>query len=141
MLNFDHKAKVLKNDTHQSSLNHEGFVIVDFLDKDEVGDLLHLFESKHPESVHGFYTSTFAKDKEYRKEVDARIQSVMQRGLQMYFENYKIHCGSFIVKGADEKSALKMHQDMTLVDESIYTGINIWIPLIDLDDLNGAIEV
>lgn len=65
----------------------------------------------------------------------------MQRGLEHYFFDYKVHCGSFIVKGADEKSVLKMHQDMTLVDESVYTGINIWIPLIDLTTTNGAIEI
>ena len=73
--------------------------------------------------------------------MDKIIQEQMQRGLENYFFDYRVHCGSFIVKGNDEKSVLKMHQDMTLVDESIYTGINIWIPLVDLTKENGAIEV
>jgi hypothetical protein len=141
MLNFNHKAKVFKDETLQNQLNNYGFVILDFLNTDELNELNTFYLSKHPEAVNGFYTSTFAKDTEYRKEVDAAIQTQMKRNLENHFFDYKIHCGSFIVKGADEKSVLKMHQDMTLVDESIYTGINIWIPLIDLTTENGAIEV
>ncbi|MBI3519102.1 MAG: phytanoyl-CoA dioxygenase family protein [Bacteroidetes bacterium] len=141
MLDFSHKARVFKDETLQTSLNTNGFVIVDFLNNEEINTLLDLYQSKHPNGVTGFYTSTFATDKEYRKEVDQLIQSQMLRGINHYFDNYKIHCGSFIVKGTDEKSQLKMHQDMTLVDESIYTGINIWIPLIDLTTENGAIEI
>ena len=141
MLNLSHKARVFKDEQLQTQLNNNGFVVLDFLNKEEINALLNLFNAKHPNGVNGFYTSTFATDVEYRKEVDALIQAQMKRNLESYFFDYKIHCGSFIAKGADEKSALKMHQDMTLVDESIYTGINIWIPLIDLTTENGAIEV
>ncbi|MCC6371003.1 MAG: phytanoyl-CoA dioxygenase family protein, partial [Bacteroidia bacterium] len=141
MLNFNHKAKVFKDATLQSQLNNDGFVVLDFLLPEEVNKLLQLYKNKHPDGVKGFYTSTFSKDTDYRKEVDAAIQQTMLRGLENYFYDYRVHCGSFIVKGADEKSALKMHQDMTLVDESVFTGINIWIPLVDLTKENGAIEV
>ena len=141
MLNFDHKARVFKDEQLQSQLNNDGFVILDFLNEQELMILNDLYNQKHSEGVSGFYTSTFAKDTDYRKEVDAAIRKQMKRNLDNYFFDYKVHCGSFIVKGADEKSALKMHQDMTLVDESVYTGINIWSPLIDLTKDNGAIEV
>ncbi len=141
MLNFNHKARVFKDIVLQKQLNDNGFVVLDFLNDSELNYLLNFYKTKHPENINGFYTSTFAKDTEYRKDVDLAIQSQMKRNLDNYFVDYKVHCGSFIVKGADEKSALKMHQDMTLVDESIFTGINIWIPLIDLTETNGAIEL
>lgn len=141
MLNYDNKAKVFKQTHLQQQLNNEGFVIVDFLNAEEVTNLLNLHHNKHSENIKGFYTSTFSKDVVYRREVDSLIQQSMQRGLESYFENYRVHCGSFIIKAADEKSSLKLHQDMTLVDESKFTGINIWIPLIDLNKQNGAIEI
>ena len=34
-----------------------------------------------------------------------------------------------------------MHQDMTLVDEDYFSGINIWCPMVDLNETNGAIEI
>lgn len=141
MLNYDHKAIVFKDQANQKKLNDEGFVILDFLTADEVAHLSHFFAQTHPQGVNGFYTSTFSKDTSYRKAVDDEIRRIMQRGLDHYFTNYRVHCGSFIAKGADEKSKLKLHQDMSLVDESIYTGINIWIPLVDLNAMNGAIEI
>lgn len=141
MLNYDHKAKVFKDQANQEKLNNEGFVILDFLTLEEVGHLLNFFTETHPQGVSGFYTSTFAKDTDYRKKVDEEIRKIMQRGLENYFSDYRVHCGSFIAKGADEKSKLKLHQDMSLVDESTYTGINIWIPLVDLSPNNGAIEL
>lgn len=141
MLNFDHKARVFKDEALQAQLNREGYVIVDFLNGTELNNLLRTFEEKHASGINGFYTSTFATDVDYRRQVDAIIQQNMKRNLEHYFFDYKVHCGSFIIKGNDEKSELKMHQDMTLVDESVYTGINIWIPLIDLTTENGAIEV
>lgn len=141
MINFDHKARVFNNQALQQKLNHDGFVIVDFLNNHETAALVEYYQTSHPDGVQGFYTSTFSKDVNYRKAVDAFIQSKMKRGLEVYFFDYRVHCGSFIVKAPGEKSVLKMHQDMTLVDESAYTGINIWIPLVDLTHLNGAIEV
>mgnify|MGYP000550083990 CR=1 FL=1 len=87
----------------QHTINNEGFVIVDFLNAEEVTNLLNLHHNKHSENIKGFYTSTFSKDVVYRREVDSLIQQSMQRGLESYFENYRVHCGSFIIKAADEK--------------------------------------
>jgi ectoine hydroxylase-related dioxygenase (phytanoyl-CoA dioxygenase family) len=36
---------------------------------------------------------------------------------------------------------MPVHQDMTLVDETEFTGINIWCPLIDLTKTNGVLYV
>ena len=88
------------------TLNFKGSVnVLDFLNAAELEILLNAFHEKHPEGVNGFYTSTFATDTDYRKTVDELIQNQMKRNLENYFFDYKIHCGSYIVKGADEKSA------------------------------------
>ena len=141
MLNFDHKAQVFKNKVLQTMLNDEGFAVLDFLNEAELQRLHEAYARLHTQGINGFYTSTFSKDLDYRKTVDDLVRTEMQRGLEHYFYNYKVHCGSFIIKGSDEKSALKMHQDMTLVNESVYTGVNIWIPLVDLNNENGAIAL
>jgi hypothetical protein len=55
--------------------------------------------------------------------------------------DFKVWCGSFLVKASDERSHLSVHQDMTLVDESKFSGFNIWCPLIDLTEDNGPLMV
>jgi len=141
MITFENKASIFQMPELQQKFNHDGYVILDFLDESELTHIKEVFKELHPDGVSGFYTSTFAKDTDYRKNVDEEIQKVMQRGIEKYFFDFKIYCGSFIAKAPGEKSELILHQDMTLVDERIYTGTNIWIPLIDLDNKNGAIEV
>lgn len=141
MIDFKDKKRVFIDQGDQDKLNQDGFVIVDFLSETEVKELLDLYDELHPDGVSGFYTSTFSKDVNYRDRVDREIQRVMLRRINELFQDYKIYCGSYIVKAPGEKSELILHQDMTLVDESIYTGMNIWIPLVDLTKENGAIEV
>lgn len=141
MINFDGKARIFNDPELQKMFNNEGYVILDFLNHEEVQHLKNVFDELHPQGVTGFYTSTFAVDTDYRKRVDEEIQLTMQRGLQSYFQDYKVYCGSYIAKAPGIKSELILHQDMTLVDETKFTGTNIWIPLVDLDSSNGAIEV
>src|SRR4051812_16683906 len=107
MLNFDHKARVFKDAEMQAALNNDGFVVLDFLNEAELQRLNNAYKNLHPTGVNGFYTSTFSKDTGYRKDVDDLVRTEMQRGLNNYFFDYKVHCGSFIVKGSDEKSVLK----------------------------------
>lgn len=141
MLNFDHKAPVFKNKVLQAMLNEDGFTVVDFLNEAELKRLYEAYTRLHPDAVNGFYISVFSKDPDYRQAVDNIILAEMQRGIDHYFHNYKVHCGTFIIKGNDEKSTMKIHQDMTLVNESVYTSINIWIPLVDINKENGAIAL
>lgn len=53
--------------------------------------------------------------------------------------DYKAFMGSFIAKHADKNSELGVHQDMSLVDESKFMGVNIWAPLCDTNEKNGAL--
>lgn len=140
MLNFDHRARVFRDEAQQSKLNDDGFVIVDFLNAAEVQRLNDLHNERHS-VVNGFYNGIFSNDAGYRKEMYTAIQNEMQRSLEHYFFDYRVHCGVFLVKNTDEKSVVNMHQDMSLVDESAYASINIWIPLVDLTETNGVIMI
>jgi hypothetical protein len=46
-----------------------------------------------------------------------------------------------IVKGTHNKYLLQPHQDWNIVDESMFRSFNVWIPLVDLNQENGAIMV
>lgn len=138
---FGEKAKIFRDPEHHRLMWEQGFVETPFLDEGQVQEILDLFNRLHPEGVKGFFTTTFSEDRDYRYEVDAEIRRIAMPSIERLFENYKLYCGSFIVKEPGPKSELILHQDMSLVDESIFTGTNIWVPLVDLTTENGAIEV
>ena len=133
--------KVFKNPEYQEDFESKGYIIVDFYTPDELIELQGVFDKYHPEGVEGFYASTFSGSVNYRNEANAEIIRLGERPIRTFLDDIKIHCGSFIVKGSGESSLMPVHQDMTLVDETKFTGINIWAPLCDLNETNGPVFV
>ena len=138
---FPPMKRVLRADDHHTALARDGYVIVDLLDPEQVAALAHHYRQTHPEPVKGFYASTFAGDKAYREGVDRRISEVCGARIDALTQDTKLIFGSYIVKGSDEASQMNIHQDMTLVDENEFSGINIWCPLVDLTADNGPLFV
>lgn len=138
---FGEKKRIFRDIAQHEKLWRDGYVPTPFLDKGQLAEVRALFERLHPDGVKGFFTTTFSLDREYRYEVDSEIRRIAMPSIERLFQDYKLYCGSFIVKEPGPKSELILHQDMSLVDESIFTGMNIWCPLVDLTTENGAIEV
>ncbi|MES2622259.1 MAG: phytanoyl-CoA dioxygenase family protein [Bacteroidota bacterium] len=141
MFTFPKMLKMFRDQALQDAFEKNGFVVVPFYTEQEIQELKELYYNLHPKDEKGFFPSTFSKDKHYRATADAEIKRIGTRAMDSYLEDVKVICGSFIVKSPGPESAMCVHQDMTLVDESKFTGINIWVPLIELTDKNGAIEV
>ncbi|MDB5282616.1 MAG: hypothetical protein JWO06_1691 [Bacteroidota bacterium] len=142
MFNFPDKMKrVFADEKLQQQFESEGYVVVDFYDPAQITELEKLYHDLHPVDEKGFFPSTFSKDKNYRLTADEEIRRIGGRWINQNLVDFKVMCGSFIVKYPGAESIMQVHQDMTLVDETAFTGINIWCPLIDLNDTNGVLHV
>ena len=142
MFNFPTQMlQVFKEPETQHSFEKNGFVILPFYTPEEIKELDELYHKLHPKDEHGFFPSTFSKDKNYRAIADEEIRRIGSRSINKYCQNIKVVCGAFIVKNIGVDSGMCVHQDMSLVDESRFTGINIWVPLVDLTIENGALFV
>lgn len=142
MFSFPKKMmRVFRDKKLQEHFEQEGYVIVDFYNPEQCSELEQLYHRLHPEGEKGFYPSTFSQDVTYRETVNTEIQRIGNSWMKDNLVDIKTMFGAFIVKYPGPDSAMSVHQDMTLVDETKYTGINIWCPLIDLNDENGVIQV
>ncbi len=137
----DKMLRVFRDEKHQADFEKNGFVILPFYNEAEINELEALYYRLHPKDEKGFFPSTFSKDKNYRYEADSEIKRVCERSIEKYCMDVKVVCGSFIVKSPGPESGMCVHQDMSLVDEARFTGINIWVPLVDLTIENGALFV
>jgi len=141
MFTFSKMLKVFRDEAQQQQFERDGYLVLPFYNENEIKELNALYQRLHPKDEQGFFPSTFSKDKQYRTVADEEIRKIGQRSMDKYLQDVKVICGSFIVKSPVPESAMCVHQDMTLVDESKFTGINIWVPLLDLNDENGTLEV
>lgn len=137
----DKMLKVFKDEEIQTSFEKNGYVILPFYTPEEIKELEEVYYRLHPEDEKGFFPSTFSKDKNYRNEADSEINRIGNRSIEKYCQDIQVVCGSFIVKSPGPDSGMCVHQDMSLVDESRFTGINIWVPLVDLTIENGALFI
>jgi ectoine hydroxylase-related dioxygenase (phytanoyl-CoA dioxygenase family) len=135
----EHMKRVFKDPEMQLQFEEQGYVIVPFYTPEEIASLNKLYDDLHPQDEKGFYPSTFSQDKNYRQKADEEIRRIGNRTMDAILQNQRVVCGSFIVKYPGPESEMCVHQDMTLVDETEFTGINIWCPLVDLTETNGAI--
>lgn len=142
MFQFPEKIlRVFREEQHQESFEKNGYIILPFYTPEEIKVLEDVYHRLHPVDEKGFFPSTFSQNKNYRHQADTEIRRVGKRSVDKYCIDIKEVFGAFIVKSPGADSGMCVHQDMSLVDESRFTGINIWVPLVDLTIENGAIFV
>lgn len=137
----DKMLPVFRDAAVQESFEKNGYVILPFYTEAEMVELRALYHRLHPKNELGFFPSTFSNDKEYRKLADQEIRRLCERSMDIHLQDIKVVLGAFIAKNPGPESGMCVHQDMSLVDESTYTGINIWVPLTDLSVKNGTLFV
>lgn len=140
---FDFKDKnthsIFKDVSLQNELEENGYVIIPFYEPDDIKQLNDFYKQHTQANIHGFQPTTYFQSLEYRLNASSFIKEIAHKYIEQYFTDYQTYMGSFIVKYPDKNSELGVHQDMTLVDESQFMGVNIWSPLCDTNEQNGAL--
>lgn len=134
---------LLKEESNNEILDKDGFVVIPFLDTPEICRLIEIYRGiVYPKDHKGFHATMFHEDKNLKENIDNQIKSVFSKAFQNKFsKSYKVLYTNFMVKEPGTESAMKWHQDWTYVDESMYKSFAIWIPLLDLNEKNGAFTV
>jgi hypothetical protein len=125
----------------QHRFDRDGYVIVDFLNDEEVRTLRAWWES-HPDPVNerGFAPSTLSTDVGYRLEVTQLIGSVYDMPRRGFLDDYRFIVANFLSK-KPHNGEVFVHQDPSFVFDHLYTAVEFWVPLVDVDRSNGCMRV
>lgn len=128
---------------NQEQFDRVGYVVLPLLSQEEIRVLLDAYEKPKldPQYTRGFHATMLGTDVEAKKKADALIRSVIQPHTYSLLRDYKCLFGNFIVKEPEGDSFVGIHQDWTYLNEEQYRSINIWIPLTDTNEENGALHV
>lgn len=139
--------RVLKNETLQREFEQKGYVKVKLFDADEVESLKRLHNSLQPnerfnsqEKNVKYHFSFLDTNKEYKRKVFSELSAVFQPKLENYLEQYEPLVINFVNKepGLGE---VPIHQNWNFVDETRYVSVSVWAPLVDVEEINGTIEM
>lgn len=129
------------NEQNLKDFSENGFIVIDFLDKNEIERLNAIYSQNNiPDSEH-FYSTSFLNSAEKRILISQEIQKIVRSKANTVFQNHQELGAVFLIKSSGENTQMPIHQDWTVVEEPENHSITIWIPLIDTTELNGAITV
>jgi ectoine hydroxylase-related dioxygenase (phytanoyl-CoA dioxygenase family) len=139
----DGARRVFRDDRVQRTFDTNGFVTLPLLDAADVQQLTALFVETTGGTVqntaYGMYIGLEDPDLARKRDVLARVSSIVLPKAREHFHHCKPHLGSFLVKAPGEGSYTYPHQDWTFVDTPLYRSMTVWIALVDVDESNGAL--
>jgi ectoine hydroxylase-related dioxygenase (phytanoyl-CoA dioxygenase family) len=131
--------RVFIDDNLQQQFERDGIVSIQLLSVEEIEVLKKSYaEIENDFSDLNFHSTMFSTNPAYRQRVSAVISNAISNKLKAILYNYKILFANYIVKEPNPNTAVGIHQDWSLTDESKFTSVNVWCPLIDINKQNGV---
>lgn len=139
-LNFKYST-ILAHQAQDLQLAKEGFSIFPCLEDRDIKVLIDFYENFQKDKPDHFYATTHSQDIAFRKQTSEFIIKVIEPHLKNKLVDFKLLGGAYVVKPGNGKGILQAHQDWNLVDETKQRSCNLWIPLVDVNEENGALFV
>ena len=139
------KSSIIKDEALESELLEKGFVTMPLLTQEEVAEVQKFYDDTHfhemPGTFSGIHMTTWSDNAYHKRIVKDFIKKVFEKALQAHFKDYKQYNHVFIAKQPGDHTEFNVHQDWSIVDESKYYSVNVWVPLADTDESNGALWI
>ncbi|MFB9076106.1 phytanoyl-CoA dioxygenase family protein [Flavobacterium procerum] len=134
---------LFKNPEHQVFFDVNGYVVVDFLNDREITSLKKFYDSLEGDLGEPAFASTImSKSAIYRNAVSKGIGNHFERAMATIFEEVTFFWGNFNIKYPHQNIGMvPLHQDPSFLDERRFQPLGLWVPLIDTNIENGALEV
>ncbi len=136
------------DETIQKQYDKDGFVNMDFLTAFELETLRSLYaelkkhERKEKKNMPtDFELSFFFNDPSYRKRVFNTLSAFFQPLVDRHLDNYKPIIINIFDKPPGGIGEVPIHMDWSFVDETKYSSVSVWVPLINVTRENGTIEL
>lgn len=131
---------IFKEPKNNSFFLKNGYVVLNYYSSADIKDLHDQFVNINP-SVKSDYYSTIDSNNEIKEKINNLLKTFFTPFIDSIFNDRKYTFGAFTMKNSGEQSIKPSHQDWSFVDEAKHQGIGLWCPLIDVNEVNGALGV
>ncbi|MEO0037582.1 MAG: hypothetical protein RIQ59_793 [Bacteroidota bacterium] len=132
----------IKNSQSAIGFEENGFFVINnFFDNQTVLEIADFYASFQFKKSPELNTNIKSCSNEQNYLISDFLKSKFESKIPEFFEEYQLGGGVFIMKGSGEESVSSLHQDFNVVDERRFTSLTIWVPLIDVDESNGCIQI
>ena len=135
------KPGIFKDKEIQRCFDRDGYVVMDFITAEEARLIATQFYKVHQQTPKGFYSDAFNPDDDLKREIFEFTEQVFAKVIEEHFREVKKLGSTFLCKAPGQEGRVGVHQDWTVVDESKYDTVTIWVPTTEVNDNNGALRV
>ena len=135
-------TSIFKDIDLKEKFEENGFLIIPFLNKEEVQELKDFYNSLTEEghkNEYGFHLTLDNPNQDFVKGVIRKIRKALNPALSNLFQDFQVIGESFLVKEPGAANFIPPHQDWTFVDEQKYYSIKVWVPLENVALRNGGL--
>lgn len=139
--------KIFNQEEQQAQFIEKGYVTMPLLSAQEVAfiwqelDAMRPNDGFAPQDRRSDYHCTFLDTNEdYKRQANQLIAEIFNPYIEKILNNFKILSGNFYVKPPG-KGRFEIHQNWMHVDDIKHTTLTIWCPLLDVDRINGTLEI
>ena len=133
--------QTFRNADYQKQFETLGYVILPFLNAEEVALLRQTYLNLENDLGKGFHATMHSKNVDYRRKVNKAISDIFTPKAHAILDDYRPLVANFTVKEPGASSFFDFHLDWNMVDEAKYRSITIWCPLTDTNAQNGNLWI
>ncbi len=135
------RPAIFKNEQLNREFELNGFVVVSLLNQEEISALNTAYQANLFNNPEGFYSTSFSENESIKLKLNNGINDIVKPKANEIFEPFKALGSCYLSKAPGAVGQMPIHQDWTVVDESLFDSITIWIPLQDVNEHNGAMQI
>lgn len=127
-----------------AQLDKDGYVVVPLIGPDEVAQLNAAYDrlGAAPGDPQRACIDTFhCFDTDYKDAVHAEVEAVLNPAVQAIFDRHKSLSYCYIQKWPGQHSGFGLHQDISVLDETKYRSVEVWVALTDTNEVNGQLWI
>lgn len=122
----------------EKDLQKDGYAIVGKIGEDDLTKLIG-FHQGMQRGATNFYYSLLNNNYSINKKILDTQKAILNLFFEAHFSGYRTLTESYLIKPAQTENELLLHQDWCYTDEDKYQAYNVWIPLTDVNEENGAL--
>ena len=134
---------IFKDSALQQRFEKDGYIKAPLLDPVDIGVLSTYYQDQQLDSKidGGFHISLDNQSERLVKTISHTLENILSPYADRIFNDYKIFTSSYVIKEPGRKNIVPPHQDWSFVDEKEHYSATCWIPLVDVNEENGALGV
>jgi len=127
------------------ALEQDGALVIPFLMASELEAVVDFYNTIQQEYelkyTHGMHMTLWHSDVSFKLKIQNGLLQLLQAAYLRNFTECRRLNNIFMVKQSHTEGDFAIHNDWSIVDETKYTSINVWIPLQDVTQENGGLWV